>query len=116
MEEKLREYFEAFSNKDIQKLSEMFSDDVVLTDWNIHAVGKEQVLEENKKIFDSVETILVYPHMVYYAGSNVGSAAAVEIVIEVTPKESSKLEELHVVDVITFDNKGLISSVKAYKK
>ena len=112
MEEKLKTYFQAFSDKDLDTLSEMFSSDILLTDWDICAVGKENVLEENKKIFDSVAAISVNPYA-YYGGN---SSYAVELTIEVTPKNNGKVEELQVVDVITFNGEGLIDSIKAYKK
>lgn len=109
MKEKLLSYFEAFSNKDLDKLSEMFSNDVILTDWEIDVIGKDNVLKANKNIFDSVEAIQVHPRA-FYGGDN---AYAVEIEIMVT---TDKVESLEVIDVITFDDKGLIDSVKAYKK
>ena len=112
MKEKLKKYFQAFSSKDLDTLSEMFSSDILLTDWDICVVGKENVLEANKKIFDSVDAISVNPYA-YYGGNN---SYAVEITIEVTPKGNGKIEELQVVDVITFDGEGLIDCVKAYKK
>lgn len=112
MKEKLKKYFETFSNKDLDGLAEMFSSDVILTDWDIDAVGKDQVLEANKKIFDSVAGISVHPYA-YYGGNN---AYAVELTIEVTSKDNDQTEELQVVDVITFDGSGLIDCIKAYKK
>jgi len=112
MEEKLKQYFETFSNKDLDGLAEMFSDDVILTDWDIYEIGKENVLNANKRIFDSVDNISVHPYC-YYGGNN---SYAVEIAIEVTSKGSDNIEELQVVDVITFDENGLIDCIKAYKK
>lgn len=110
MEEKLKQYFETFSNKDLDGLAEMFSEDVILTDWEIYEVGKENVLNANKRIFDSVDNISVHPYC-FYGGNN---SYAVELTIEVTNENS--LEELQVVDIITFDENGLIDCIKAYKK
>mgnify|MGYP003335366686 CR=1 FL=1 len=45
MIEKACIYFEAFSNKDLEKLADIYTDDVVLTDWDIHFEGKNDVLE-----------------------------------------------------------------------
>jgi ketosteroid isomerase-like protein len=42
---KLEEYFTTFSNQDLDGLSKMFSDDVILVDWDINANGKEEVLD-----------------------------------------------------------------------
>lgn len=112
MKEKLKAYFQAFSDKNLDALSEMFSSDILLTDWDICVVGKENVLEANKKIFDSVSAISVNPYA-YYGGNN---SYAVELTIEVTPKNDEEIEELQVIDVITFDGEGLIDCIKAYKK
>ena len=51
------QYFEAFSRKDITVLADMFESDVILRDWEIFAAGKEAVVDANKRIFDSVDTI-----------------------------------------------------------
>ena len=49
MENLVKTYFEIFSNKDIKGLENLFSDDVMLQDWNILAKGKKQVIDANKK-------------------------------------------------------------------
>lgn len=106
--DKLISYFEKFSNKDINALSEMFSEDVCLTDWDINVSGKENVIAANQQIFNSVNTIEVNPINFYSSDEN---SFAVEILILV-----NNTENLEVVDVISFDNQGLIQSIKAYKK
>ena len=57
MRELVTKYFEDFSNKDLEKLSDIFSDEITLQDWDILAEGKQNVLEANKNIFNSVDTI-----------------------------------------------------------
>ena len=42
MKEFIKKYFEHFSNKDLEKLSDMFSEEIVLQDWNIIAEGKKK--------------------------------------------------------------------------
>jgi ketosteroid isomerase-like protein len=99
------QYFEMFSNKDLDGLSEMFTEDVVLRDWERSASGKAGMLAANKAIFDSVDTITVTPTALYEENSTV--VAEIEILVNNEIK-------LLVVDVIKFeDNK--ISSVVAYK-
>ena len=99
------QYFETFSNKDLTGLSDMFSDDAVVRDWEISASGKAGVLAANKDIFDKVDTIIVTPLSLYEDGNTV--AAEIEVLINNDLK-------LLVVDVITFeDNK--ISGLRAYK-
>ena len=108
---KLEEYFTTFSNQDLDGLSKMFSDDVILVDWDINANGKEEVLEANKKIFQSVDTINVVPYF-YYVGEE---AYAVEIDVIVNAGNESE-EIIQVVDIISFNEEGLIQSIEAYKR
>lgn len=103
----LVKYFEVFSDKNIDKLSEMFSDDVELKDWNIFASGKKNVVDANRDIFDSVNSIHVTPIQFY---SNSETSYAVQIFILVNGKE-----KLDVIDVIEFNNAGLIESINAFK-
>ena len=106
--DKLFTYFQKFSDKDLEALAEMFAEDVLLTDWDISESGKDDVVAANKRIFDSVESIVVKPLSVYSDGDN---SFAVEILILVNDKEI-----LEVVDVICFNEEGLINSIKAYKR
>jgi hypothetical protein len=109
--EKLEKYFKTFSKQDLNGLSEMFSDDIILVDWDINASGKEEVLEANKKIFQSVDTIDVIPYF-YYVGDE---AYAIEIDVIVNVGKETE-ETLQVVDVISFNEQGLIQSIEAYKR
>ena len=65
MENLVKTYFEIFSNKDIKGLKNLFSDDVILQDWDILAKGKKQVLDANKNIFDSIDSISVTLNNLY---------------------------------------------------
>ena len=105
---KLLTYFQKFSDKDLEALSEMFAEDVRLTDWDIAESGKEDVVAANKRIFDSVESIIVKPLCIYSDGDD---SFAAEILILVNDEEF-----LEVVDVICFNEEGLIDSIKAYKR
>jgi hypothetical protein len=108
MKEKLISYFQKFSNKDIDGLSEMFSDDIRLSDWEIMEFGKSDVLKANQKIFDSVQSITAKPVNFYFDNED---TFAVEILIVINQNEI-----LEVVDIISFNENGLINSIKAYKK
>jgi len=99
------QYFEMFSNKDLTGLSEIFTDDVNLRDWERSATGKVGMLAVAKDIFDAVNTITVTPLALYEENSTVVAE------IEVLANGDTKLL---VVDVIKFEN-GKISSVVAYK-
>lgn len=113
--ELLEKYFEVFSNKDLESLSEMFSEDVTLIDWENNASSKEEVLAVNRKIFESTTKISVTP-IQYYESVN---SYAVKIEILVTdPNDSGDGTEdtfcMNVLDIISFDDNDLIKSVEAY--
>ena len=57
--DEVEHYFELFSQKDLEGVSRKFSDDIFVQDWDIYAQGKEKVIEVNKGIFDSVDTVSV---------------------------------------------------------
>jgi len=103
----IKQYFENFSNKRIDLLEQMFSQDVELTDWEISAKGISQVVAANQKIFDSVETITVDVGVLAETDETVFAQISVIVNSSVTIK---------VIDVITFDQEGKISKVSAYKQ
>ena len=104
-EDLLYKYFYHFSNKDLNGLSHMFSNNITLTDWDIDVSGKEEVLKANLNIFSSVNSINVKVKNIY---KNIDSYA---VEIDITIDETTVLE---VVDVIKFDYYK-IKSIKAYK-
>jgi ketosteroid isomerase-like protein len=101
------DYFKNFTDKNLDALSDMFADDVKLTDWNIKAFGKQQVLKENKAIFDSVGTINVLVNTMA-RDSNVVFSEIQVVLDEVTI--------IKVVDIIFFDMHNKIIEIKAYKQ
>jgi len=107
MKELLKKYFECFSNKDLEKLSKMFSEEIVLQDWNILEKGKANVIGANQKIFDSVETISINLNELYI-DHNVATCI-LEIVIN--NKDTRK-----VIDIIKIDARGKIKEISAYKQ
>ena len=107
MRELVIKYFEDFSNKDLAKLSDIFSEKIRLQDWDILAVGKQNVLEANKNIFNSVDTISVNLKELYI-DKNVATCI-IEIVI-------NNEETLKVIDIIKIDTNGKIKEISAYKQ
>ena len=107
MRELVTKYFEDFSNKDLEKLSDIFSEEITLQDWDIHAEGKQNVLEANKNIFNSVDTISVNLNQLYI-DDNVATCI-IEIVI-------NNKETLKVIDIIKIDTDGKIKEISAYKQ
>lgn len=100
-------YFKRFETKDISALEIMFSENVCLRDWEVHAVGKEAVLSANRKIFAQAGTIEVFPRNVYQEGRTV--IAELDIVID------NALKPLKVVDVVVFDESNCICAIRAYR-
>lgn len=107
MENLVKTYFKIFSNKDIKGLDNLFSDDVILQDWEIVAKGKKQVLDANKNIFDSVESISVTLKDLYL--DELVSICLIEITI-------NNEETLKVVDIIKFNDENKIIEVSAYRQ
>jgi hypothetical protein len=108
--EKIIEYFDLFSKKELDKLSKLFSDNISLKDWNINVSGKENVINAYKNIFDNVEEIRAQLVNNYEYGHTI----CCEILI-IIYKNGIKIEEIEVMDVITFDDFMKIKSIKAYK-
>ena len=99
-------YFKTFSEKNIDGLREMFDDNVTLRDWDIDKQGIESVLEANLNIFQSVKTINAIPQNIISENNFV--FAELKIVV-------NDSDELKVVDLIEFNKKGKIISIKAFK-
>ena len=99
-------YFQCFSDKNIEKLTELFADNIKLIDWNIQVEGKEKVLDANKNIFNNVDTIEVIPNNLYEDDNVV--CCDINIII-------NQNEKIQVMDVIEFDDFMKIKSIRAYK-
>lgn len=100
---KTEEYFEAFTSKDIDKLSEMYSDGVNLIDWIGTWVGKKDVLNTNKELFKNDFQLKVLD----IAQQN--DRTFNTIVIEIGN------ESFEVIDVIKFNKDFEIEYIRAYK-
>ncbi len=98
-------YFKIFSEKNINGLREMFDDNVTLRDWDIDKKGIESVLKANLNIFQNVKTINAIPQNIISENNFV--FAELKIVVN--------NDELNVVDLIEFNKKGKIISIKAFK-
>jgi ketosteroid isomerase-like protein len=101
----IEEYFEAFVNKDLERLSQLYSDDVVLSEWNENVfTGKEAVLQANADLFDKFENIGV----VVKARGESGNISLNEIIV--------LLDDISVkvVDSITIQDEKIVY-IMAYK-
>ena len=101
------EYFEIFSNKNLNGLKNLFADDVSLNDWEIQVEGMIEVLSAIQKIFDEVKSIKVNPLKLYEDGNTV----AAEIKIDIDGSKTNSF----VVDIIEFNSENKITSIRAYK-
>ena len=99
-------YFKTFSEKNINELREMFDDNITLRDWDIDKQGIESVLDANLNIFQNVKSINVIPQNIISENNFV--FAELKIIVNGD-------EELKVVDLIEFNKKGKIISIKAFK-
>lgn len=103
----IAKYFHYFSSKNSQYLSSLFSEDILLCDWNISVVGKSMVLEKMDGIFASAKTITAIPKL-YFENSDYLYAIQVDIVI-------NNETIINVIDVIEFNSEGKISKIVAFK-
>lgn len=99
------DYLEKYAEKDLDGIQEMFSENIVLRDWKIRVEGKEKAIDETRKNFKAADSIAIDVLSVYENTDTV--AAELKITVDST-------EELHVVDVITFDSHQKIQSIRAY--
>lgn len=106
LEFKLKYYFKYFSNKDLEKLEGIFSDDVQLIDWTATVKKKKNVLNFNKKIFQRFKKIRVRLVEKFFNDKNNSFACMISI------KLDSK--SINVVDVIYFNSKSQIKKIVAY--
>ena len=101
------EYFNFFSIKDSDSLETLLSEDIVLRDWNIQVAGKKKVIEEIKKIFDSIISFKITP-ISFFMNSDYSYAIHISILVN-----SEQL--IDVIDVINFDVNGKIVEIIAFK-
>jgi hypothetical protein len=101
----LNSYFELFSNKNIEKLSKIFDENIKLVDWEISADGKEAVIKANQNIFNNVDTIKVNVINIFEKENEFSCQLIITI---------NETEKIDVVDIIKFKNNKIIS-IKAYK-
>ena len=100
-------YFTAFENKDLDELTQIYDDQIILKDWDIECAGAEKVLAANESLFTSVENIKV--DITRCSVDKMLQTATAEITIDIDG------QEILVADVITFSNEGKIKNIRAYK-
>ena len=104
-----QQYFHAFENKDIQSLENLFSEDIILRDWENEIYGKSQVIDFNEAVFSQSETIRVQINKIYCSTDG----AACDIIIQLC-NSLTKLE-LFVVDILTFNEQKKLCRIEAFR-
>lgn len=112
MTDLIEKYFEAFNNKDLNTLSELYADNVILNEWNENVFeGKDAVLAANKKLFDRYENVNIE-----ILTSGIDDVSSSTLYISLNEIAVTLDDEVHitVVDVIEIiDDK--IRSITAYR-
>ena len=99
-------YFQSFCKKDTASLEVLFSDSIILTDWEVQIVGKQNVLDFNQRFFDSMDYIRIDVDKVAVGLDTV--IAEIKVIIPGA--------KVAVVDVIEFDQDNKIKQIRAYKR
>jgi hypothetical protein len=105
-ETQVRSFLSAYERKDIDAISEMLAEDVVLRDWILEVSGLEAAVAEYSKNFRDADSLRITVNQILESES--GVAAELEIVVNGS-------EKLNVVDIFTFNDDKEITSVVAYK-
>ena len=114
MKNTLLEYFDAFNSKDLDKLSQLYADDIDVVDWTAHYSGKEQVLSANSEMFDAFGHVSIqHKDSLIYEGD---SAIACEVAIILSSGVHPGIKEraVAVVNIIEFNSDAKISTIKSY--
>ena len=114
----LNRYFKAFSNKDIETLKDLVSDDIYLQDWEVEVEGKEDFIKFNQGLFDSVDNISVTGYTFFW-GIPVRETEGFEdsLFSFFCPiKVDIGNESIEVMDLITFNEEGKICGIIAYRQ
>lgn len=101
-------YFRNFVDANNEGVSALLSDDVTLTDWEIHVEGRKDVMAAFDNIWSALSDINVDISNI----DLIKDRAYCTITIN-SPDLDGPID---VIDVIGFDNCGMISSITAYKR
>jgi hypothetical protein len=107
----LYQYFDTFNKKDVESLGKMFSENVLLKDWNVSEQGKEEVLKANANIFNECPNIHVSVIEIFQEVPYEDKRFACELSIKVGANEY-----ISVMDIISFNEQDEIEEISAYKQ
>jgi hypothetical protein len=103
----LKNYFDLFSKKDIEKLSLLFSNDIYLQDWTAKIKSKKKVILFNKKIFKKFKFIKVNLLEIFYNRKKNSYCCKLKIAL-------NKKKIIDVVDLIYLNKQKKIKKIVAY--
>lgn len=101
------DYFSAFESKNLEKLEMMFSNDIVLIDWDINTSGKSNVISANKNIFNNIENLKITIVRIFVDSKTVIAELKIRVNDEIS---------LNVVDILDFNQDNKIKKITAYKR
>ena len=101
----VKQYFKAVNNHSTDQLSKLFSKNIQLRDWEINLKGINNVLMHNKKIFSDNKKIHVKIKDLSFNKKTVFAELLIQI---------NKNKNINVIDIISYNDKNLIKSIKAF--
>lgn len=100
-----KKYFNYFQNKNIKSLREIFATNISLKDWANRKKGRKEVLKFNSEIFRKFKRIKVKVKDKFYVKN-------FKIICFIEIRLNSK--KLDVIDILEFNKKFEIKSIRAY--
>jgi len=100
-----KEYFQAFSNKDIKRLKELFDKDIYLNDWELEVFGLNDVTKLMEDLFEKNDLRIEIKKM--YCDKNT-VISEIQIFNELN-------KFIKVVDILEFNDDSKIVAIRAYK-
>ncbi len=99
------QYLSAYEQKDLERVSDMFADNISLRDWKISVKGKRLAVDETRKNFENADSLEI--DVLSTMANEKMVSGELKIVVD-------KSETLFVVDVLTFNENGKITAIHAY--
>ena len=103
-------YFEVWNSHDSKNVGDLFSENGILRDWEILAEGKKDIVDANQNIFNEVPNVKVEVLKMHISENT--NTVSNEILVHTNHDDN---EILKVVDIIEYNDDGLIKSLRAYK-
>ena len=103
-------YFKIWNNHNSKELGSLFSENAYLRDWDIFVEGKQNIINANQNIFNSFPYISIKIENIHISTDT--NTVTNEILVKLNNQNNDILK---VVDIIEYNNNGLIKSLRAYK-